>query len=249
MGSNKARRGCGVVAAVLATGAWAADAPAGNSHDIRPRNATAQNAVAPSDDAPSVAKAKYLWSQSPHGRMLERILPRVIEPEQLPEPQSPGAQLVARYCVQCHYLPDPRMHTAANWKKTVERMVWRMQGKGNLGKVMKDMMDDVKAPNGEEQAALTRYLQRHGQNEIDPADPALKTVAGQMYSIACSQCHALPDPLRHSAREWPEVVQRMKRHMAWTNVVVGATGLRTDPVLKTEEIVRFLQRYARNGKP
>lgn len=200
-------------------------------------------------EAPEVTQARYLWSQSPHGKMLERILPRAIEPDQLPEPQSDGARLAAQYCVQCHYLPNPQMHTAANWKKTVERMVWRMQGKGNMGKLMKEMMDDVKAPPEEELATLTRYLQKHGQKEIDPKNPALKTTAGQMFSIACSQCHALPDPRRHTAREWPKVVQRMKQHMSWANVVVGASELRTEPVLKTDEIIRFLQRYARAETP
>src|SRR4029077_13341192 len=88
--------------------------------------------------APSVARAKYLWSQSPHGKMLERILPPSIEPGQLPEPASEGARLTARYCVQCHYLPNPQMHTAARWKSSVARMVWRMQGKGNMGELMKE---------------------------------------------------------------------------------------------------------------
>jgi hypothetical protein len=37
----------------------------------------------------------------------------------------------------------------------------------------------------------------------------------------------------------------MKRHMAWANVIVGASELRTVPELDTAEIVRFLQRYAR----
>ncbi|MBX9811637.1 MAG: hypothetical protein K2Y16_08515 [Burkholderiales bacterium] len=208
--------------------------------------AAALATVAAAAEAPGVAKAKYLWSQSPHGKMLERILPRAIEPDQLPEPQAEGARLAAHYCVQCHYLPNPQMHTAANWEKTVERMVWRMQGKGNLGRLMKEMMDDVKAPSAEEVATLTRYLQKHGQTEIDPRTPALKTTAGQMFSIACSQCHALPDPRRHTAREWPRVVQRMKQHMSWANIVVGASELRTIPELNTQEIIRFLQRYARN---
>lgn len=214
----------GVLAAVFAAGAVAADAP-------------------------DVAKARYLWSQSPHGNMLERILPRVIEPAQLPEPKSEGARLAAQYCIQCHYLPNPQMHTAANWEKTVERMVWRMQGRGNMGRLMTEMMDNVKAPPAEELATLTRYLQKHGQKEIDPSHPALASTAGQMFSIACSQCHALPDPRRHTAREWPGVVQRMRQHMSWGNVVVGASELRTTPVLKTEEIVRFLQRNARTEKP
>jgi mono/diheme cytochrome c family protein len=203
--------------------------------------------VAPSD-VPEIAKAKYLWSKSPHGKLLERILPPAIEPHQLPEPQSRGAQLTVRYCVQCHYLPSPGMHTPAKWKPVVQRMVWRMEGRGNLGEVMKEMMADIRAPTEEEVGALTRYLQKHGQVEIDPRHPALKTERGQMFYLACSQCHAPPDPQRHTAREWPGVVERMKRHMAWANIVVGQPELRTVPTLKTEEIVRFLQRYARGGR-
>jgi hypothetical protein len=202
-------------------------------------------ACAAAAEPPEITRAKYLWSQSPHGRMLERILPPSIEPAQLPEPRSEGARLTARYCVQCHYLPNPAMHVADKWTTTVVRMAWRMQGKGNLGGVMKDMMDNVLAPTDAEVVELTRYLRKHAQREMDPAHPALRTPAGQMFSIACAQCHALPDPQRHTAREWPGVVERMKRHMAWTNTVVGVEALRTNPALDTGEIVRFVQRHAR----
>ena len=106
-----------------------------------------------------VARAKYRWEQSPHGAMLERILPPSLEPRQLPEPGSAGARLVVAYCVQCHYLPNPAMHDAARWQNVVERMVWRMEGRGNLGKLMVDMMAVVRAPTAEEQATLVRYLQ------------------------------------------------------------------------------------------
>src|SRR5688572_10910037 len=87
--------------------------------------------------AAEVAKARQLWSQTPQGRMLERILPPAITPAGLPEPDSHGAQLTVRYCVQCHHLPNPHMHTAERWVTTVNRMVWRMQGQGNMGTVMK----------------------------------------------------------------------------------------------------------------
>ena len=204
----------------------------------------AQNAV----DTPEIAKAKYLWSKSPHGRMLERILPPAITPQDLPDPSSEGAQLTARYCVQCHYLPNPRMHSGDRWKPTVVRMVWRMQGRGNLGEVMKEMMAGVQAPTSEEIAVLNDYLQKHAQKEIAPGHPALKTSAGEMFSIACSQCHALPDPIQHTAREWPAVVERMKGHMQWANTVVGVPELRTVPELKTDQIVILLQRYARREK-
>lgn len=195
-----------------------------------------------------VARAKYLWSQSPHGKLLERILPPSIEPHQLPEPRSEGARLAARYCVQCHYLPSPQMHTPDKWTTIVVRMVWRMQGQGNMGVLMKEMMDNVEAPSEQETGVLIAYLKKHGQREMDPAHPALKSEAGRMFSIACTQCHALPDPRRHTRREWPGVVERMKEHMAWTNTVVGADALKTTPVLDTTEIVRFLQRHARAEK-
>jgi cytochrome c2 len=195
--------------------------------------------------SPEVARAVYLWSKSPHGPMLERILPPSVEPRELPEPASEGARLATRYCVQCHYLPSPQMHTPKKWNTIVVRMVWRMQGKGNMGALMKDMMDNVEAPADAEAATLSRYLQKHGQKEMDPAHPALKTEAGKMFSIACTQCHALPDPQRHTAAEWPAVVQRMRRHITWANTVEGPDSLRTTPVLDTREIVRFLQRHAR----
>jgi len=217
-----ARRHCLLVTAALLA--------AGNTHGT---------------DAPAVVRAQYLWSQNPYGRMLERILPPSIEPRQLPEPQSAGARLTVRYCVQCHYLPNPQMHTAERWRPIIERMVWRMRGEGNMGALMKEMMENITAPTAAEVATLGAYLEKHGQREITPQHPALRTTAGQMYSIACSQCHALPDPQRHTAREWPAVVQRMQEHMAWANTVVGVSELRTNPVLDTAEIIRLLQRHAR----
>jgi len=203
--------------------------------------AAAQTAV----DTPEVAKAKHLWSKSPHGRMLERILPPAIEPQGLPDPSSEGAQLTARYCVQCHYLPNPRMHSGVKWKPVVERMVWRMQGKGNIGELMKEMMAGIRAPTDDEIETLIDYLEKHAQKEIAPEHPALKSTAGKMFSIACSQCHALPDPDQHTAREWPVVVERMKGHILWANIVVGSPELRTIPELDTGRIVTLLQRYAR----
>ncbi len=50
-------------------------------------------------ESPETAQARKLWAQSPHGRMLERILPPAVEPQQLPEPHTDGARLMSRYCV------------------------------------------------------------------------------------------------------------------------------------------------------
>jgi hypothetical protein len=138
------------------------------------------------------------------------------------------------------------MHSATKWETVVERMVWRMQGRGNMGKLMEDMMADVKAPDPVEQSTLLRYLQKHAQQELDVKKyAAIHTPAGRIYSIACSQCHVLPDPQRHTAREWPAIVERMQRNMAWANRITGDPLLRTSPELDTAEIIRFLQRNAR----
>ena len=208
------------------------------------------SAAAPSRPAGApekeIAKAAYRWQQSSYGAMLERILPPAIEPKQLPEPRSEGARLMTTYCVRCHNLPNPAMHSAARWESVVERMVWRMEGTGNLGTLMQEMMADTKAPPAAEQTTLIRYLQKHAQKEIDPKQYSdLKSPPGQMFAIACSQCHVLPDPKRHTAREWPRVVERMQRNMTWANRVTGDAALRTLPELNTAEIIRFLQRHSR----
>ena len=119
-------------------------------------------------DAAEVARAKYLWSQSPHGKLLERILPPSIAPAELPEPHSEGARLMVRYCVQCHYLPSPQMHSADKWTIIVVRMVWRMRGKGNLGTLMKEMMDRVEAPGD---ARLHRLAGQEGLRSRPGREP------------------------------------------------------------------------------
>jgi len=67
-------------------------------------------AVFAQDSTQLIADAKKRWSESPHGPMLERILPPTFELRQLPDPGSRGARLLAQYCVQCHNLPNPAMH-------------------------------------------------------------------------------------------------------------------------------------------
>jgi len=194
--------------------------------------------------------ARKRWSESPYGPMLERILPPTFEARELPEPGSGGAKLVQRYCVQCHNLPNPAMHQAAKWPAVVDRMVVRMEGRGNLGRLMADMMAGVRAPAAEETQALKDYLQSHAQTPLDPARyPDVFRPSADAFRLACSQCHVLPDPQRHTAAEWPAVVARMQRNMEWMNRVVGtqpsldrAAG---EPQLRVEEINAFLKKHAR----
>jgi len=196
--------------------------------------------------ADEIAEAKKRWSDSPHGPLLERILPPTFEARQLPEPQSRGARLTIQYCVQCHNLPNPAMHNAARWRGIVERMVPRMQGKGNMGTLMADMMAGVKAPSPEEVKITVAYLRKHAQKPLDPKKyPEAYTVAGEPFRIACNQCHVLPDPQRYTAKQWPAVVARMQENMEWMNRVVGTKPVPGEPQLRIEDINAFLAKYAR----
>jgi hypothetical protein len=196
--------------------------------------------------ADEIEAAQRRWAESPHGPLLERILPPSFDAGELPEPRSRGAQLTLRYCVQCHNLPNPAMHHAAKWPGIVERMVKRMEGRGNLGELMADMMAGVKAPAPAEAATLVAYLQKHAQAPLDAARyPEVFQPPGEAFRLACNQCHVLPDPRRHTAAEWRAVVARMQRNMQWMNRVVGSRPMPGEPQLRVEEINAFLGKYAR----
>jgi len=193
----------------------------------------------------AVEAARMRWQDSPHGPMLARILPPTFEPSQLPARETQGAELVVEYCVQCHNLPNPAMHDAAKWPRIVERMVVRMQGKGNLGTLMKEMMAGVKAPSDAQKAQLLAYLQRYAQRPLDPEKyPDIESDAAKAFRLACQQCHTLPDPQRHTAAEWPAVVARMEKNMLWMNRVVGSKPDPDEPQLRIEEIIFYLQKHA-----
>lgn len=191
-----------------------------------------------------VAEVQRRWESSPHGPMLSRILPPRMTPAELPKRQSLGARLTVRYCVQCHQLPNPAMHSADRWPSVVDRMMWRMRGHGNLGKLMEEMMADVAAPTEEERAVLTTYLRKHARKSLDPAAYPDLATRGWAFREACSQCHGLPDPRSHRRSEWPLIVSRMEENMAWMNRVVGSKVVRGEPQLQVQDIVAYLQRHA-----
>jgi hypothetical protein len=192
------------------------------------------------------ARAKQRWAESPYGPMLERILPPTFESARLPGRESPGARLLARYCVQCHNLPNPAMHQAAKWPAIFERMVVRMRGKGNMGELMREMMAGVQAPTVDEASVLLAYLREYSQTPLDPKKyPEIFLPEGRSFKLACEQCHELPDPMRHTASEWPQVVARMQRNMEWMNRVVGNQHPPGEPQLRIGEINAFLVKRAR----
>ena len=215
------------------------------------------------------AQYREYWERHPHGQWLLRILPVRLKPSQLPEAASEPARLTARYCVQCHALPDPAMHGAQRWERVVDRMLPRMRGEGNQGRLMHEMMQGLQAPDAQQARMITDYLVRHAQRPLPlaeraqldrergvaatvPGRPALSkglaTEAGRMFQGACTQCHELPDPARHRAQEWPAVVERMQANMQWMNRVVGSGADPGEPRFDPRRITTFLQAFSSDGR-
>lgn len=99
------------------------------------------------------------------------------------------------------------------------------------------MMGRIKAPSPEQLAAINDYLQEHSQKEIPTgrADDLQQTEGGRLFGSVCSRCHALPYPGQHTAREWPSVMERMRRY-------ISEADQDQPPEKDWEQIVNFLKR-------
>jgi cytochrome c5 len=67
----------------------------------------------------------------------------------LPEPDSAGAVLFSARCSQCHILPDPGFHKAAEWNGVLDRM------RKNMRTMRKPVISD------DEAGKISAYLQKH----------------------------------------------------------------------------------------
>ncbi len=169
--------------------------------------------------------------------------PPAMDPALLPDADSEGARLLKSYCTQCHGLPGPGLHTAQEWPAVVARMESRMRHTGHMGMMHgmhgMGMMRGVRAPSSQELDAITDYLAQHAQQPAGEAlHEALETPAGETFHAICTQCHTLPDPKQHTAKEWSWVVERMKGH-------ARSLGKRVPDDAQTRDILTFLRAHAR----
>lgn len=155
--------------------------------------------------------------------------PPGISPGDLAEPQSPGAQLVVRFCAQCHPLPSPAMHSATDWPRVLRRMWLRMDR-------LPDSLGIHTADEGERGTLLSYLI----TNALQVSGAELPKGPGrEEFAVICSRCHALPDIKIHASGDWPSVFLRMERNMERMNVSRPNTE-------QTGKILLYLQDVARS---
>jgi len=151
------------------------------------------------------ADASHDWGGTDVCTAYRDTAPPGFDPQALPEPGSVGAQVLQRYCVQCHALPGPGRHTAEDWPAVLERMVTLM----DVSRRFRGLMGSIDMPDPHEQQALRAYLNAHA---LRPMVEAPAGDDGVAYARTCGACHALPDPRQHPADQWSAVVARMERN-------------------------------------
>jgi cytochrome c5 len=151
------------------------------------------------------AVAGHDWGGMDLCALYPEKMPPGMPVEQLPQPDHPGALLMQRYCAQCHYLPGPGRHTAAEWPQVLEKMNTLMEVSSRFG----GLLGRVKEPDQDERSAIQNYLLG---NALVPMVSPVKGLAAKNYQYNCSGCHALPDPAQHRPDEWPVIMTRMARN-------------------------------------
>ncbi|MFQ5690534.1 MAG: hypothetical protein ACE5HQ_09710 [Gemmatimonadota bacterium] len=153
--------------------------------------------------------------------------PSSYKRQDLPESRSRGAALLQVYCVQCHWMPAPQMHTAAEWPILVHRMLMRARTLKNrlggpltgklVGDVLLSGLETAELPPAADVDTLLAYLQRNALPAAAPGEYEDGPGADLAREL-CSVCHELPSPSAHTAAGWEEVVARMRANMSMMDV-------------------------------
>jgi mono/diheme cytochrome c family protein len=153
--------------------------------------------------------------------------------DNLPEPGSRGAGLLQVYCVQCHWLPTPQMHSAAEWNVLVPRMLlraewlkYRMGGpltEGLVGQVLMAGYTAADSPSEAQVDTILAYLQGNALPAAEP-DELTPGPGRELFIRKCSVCHETPSPSAHTAPGWERVIALMQSIMSASNVPPLSTG-------------------------
>ncbi len=154
------------------------------------------------------------------------LLPTLTQSDMI-DPNSPGAHGVFDFCSQCHNPPGPGMHTKEEWNNVFWRMVWRMQ-------VMKAQFQQFRVPTYAQSHQMYSYLATNAMQAISASDVPANVTGGKEYLKICIQCHRLPSPAKHDAKDWPIIVKRMMGHIKNMGRVMPSKE-------ESERIIEFLK--------
>ena len=153
--------------------------------------------------------------------------PNDFQAEDLPEPGSRGAGLLQVYCVQCHWLPTPQMHSSAEWPVLVKRNLLRMQQlkdrlggpltTGLVGELVMAGFESAEIPAPADVDTLIAYLQKYALPTATPGE-LTEGPGRDLFMQKCSVCHELPSPAAHTATGWERLVGEMQAIMAISDV-------------------------------
>ncbi len=85
------------------------------------------------------------------------MIPKGIQPDDLPDIESRGATVLLLYCAQCHALPPPAMHSAAEWPDVLNRMQVHLINTRN------ERIKPVVLPPKRDWSILDSYLTRYAR--------------------------------------------------------------------------------------
>lgn len=155
------------------------------------------------------ALAGHQWGGVDLCEARKDIMPPDMSPAVLPEPAARGAQVLRRYCVQCHYLTGPGRHTREEWPDVLRRMDAFM----GVSSFYRGLLGPVAMPDAGERAALVAYLERHALRALPPPVGATPPVGTERaWRAICGDCHAVPDPRAYAEAAWPALFAKMDQH-------------------------------------
>jgi cytochrome c5 len=153
--------------------------------------------------------------------------PKDYQAEDLPEAGSRGAGLLQVYCIQCHWLPSPQMHSAAEWPILVRRMLLRTEQLNNRlggpltsGMVAETVLsgyENAEVPSQADVDTLVAYLQKYAL-PVAQAGELTDGPGKELFIQKCSVCHEAPSPRAHTASGWDRVVGDMQAIMAISDI-------------------------------
>lgn len=176
-------------------------------------------------------QASHDWGGIDVCRAYRDTAPPGIDPATLPEPHARGAQLLTRYCTQCHALTGPGRHTSEEWPAVLERMHMLM----DVSRRFRGMMGSIALPDADEMHVLSEYLSAHA---LQPMHGTPHGAGAPAFTTACAACHTLPDPRQYRAAEWPGVVRQMQ---VKADIMGRASVFET---VASAEVLAYLQAHA-----